>query len=141
MPLKTSSCEELPSVNLTSMIDVVFLLLIFFMVGTQFTKSERQIDLQLPSAGELKPMVAPPDQRVIVVTEGGQFELDGQAVSLDQLAAKLRGMQARYPELRVAVRADARVQYQFVSAAFSSAQGAGVKSVGIDLVTSRPLQR
>lgn len=141
MPLKTSSSEELPSVNLTSMIDVVFLLLIFFMVGTQFTKSERQLELQLPTTGELKPMVAPPDQRVIVVTEGGQFLLDGQQVSLDQLSERLRGMQVRYPELRVAVRADGRVQYQYVSAAFSSAQVAGVKSVGIDYMTARPVQR
>ncbi len=55
MPLKTSSLEELPSLNLTSMIDVVFLLIIFFMVGTQFTSSERQINLQLANVGELKP--------------------------------------------------------------------------------------
>lgn len=141
MPLKTSSSEELPSVNLTSMIDVVFLLLIFFMVGTQFTKSERQIELKLPTAGELKPMVAPPDQRVIVVTEAGQFHLDGQQVSLDQLSQKLQGMRVRYPELRVAVRGDASVKYQFVTAAFVAAQNAGVKSVGIDLVSSRPVQR
>ena len=62
MPLKTSTSEELPSVNLTPMIDIVFLLIVFFMVGTQFTDKERQINLKLPGAGQLKAMVAPPDR-------------------------------------------------------------------------------
>ncbi len=40
MPLKTTQVEELPGLNLTSMIDVVFLLLIFFMVATNFSQSQ-----------------------------------------------------------------------------------------------------
>ena len=47
MPLK-NQLEEMPVLNLTSMIDVLFLLIIFFMVGTKFIETERQIDLKLP---------------------------------------------------------------------------------------------
>ncbi|MFN9913481.1 MAG: ExbD/TolR family protein, partial [Pirellulaceae bacterium] len=47
MPLKLHQ-EETPTINLTSMIDVVFLLLIFFMVGTRFRDSESNIAIDLP---------------------------------------------------------------------------------------------
>ncbi len=78
MALKTNSMDELPSVNLTPMIDVVFLLIIFFMVGTQFTEQERQIEVKLPGAGELQSMIAPPDRREITVDAQGAISLDGQ---------------------------------------------------------------
>ncbi len=48
MPLKTSQLEEMPALNLTSLIDVLFLLIIFFMIGTKFIESERQIELEVP---------------------------------------------------------------------------------------------
>ena len=48
MPLKTETVEE-PTLNLTPMIDIVFLLIIFFMVGTQFAQMENQYDIQLPT--------------------------------------------------------------------------------------------
>ena len=47
MPLKTHM-DEAPTLNLTSMIDIVFLLIIFFMVGTKFTELERKIGLHVP---------------------------------------------------------------------------------------------
>ena len=141
MPLKTSSLEELPSVNLTSMIDVVFLLIIFFMVGTQFTNSERQIDLQLADVGELKPMVAPPDQRVISVNEFGQCHLDGQPVSIEQLTQQLNALRARYPGIRVVVRADQKVALQHVAAASAAAQRAGITSLSLAVNSSRQVNR
>ena len=50
MALKTHF-DETPNVNLTPMIDIVFLLIIFFMVGTKFTELERQLQLELPDLG------------------------------------------------------------------------------------------
>lgn len=141
MPLKTSSLEELPSLNLTSMIDVVFLLIIFFMVGTQFTSSERQINLQLANVGELKPMVAPPDQRVIAVSESGQIQLDGQPVTLEQLTQRLQAMRGRYASLKAVVRADQKVQYQFVAAVYAAAERAGVTSLSSAVNSSRQFNR
>jgi biopolymer transport protein ExbD len=141
MPLKTSSLEEMPSINLTSMIDVVFLLLIFFMVGTHFTNSEGHIDLQLAKVGELKPMVAPPDQRVISVNEFGQCHLDGQPVSLEQLTQKLKAMRARYPGIRVVVRADQNAAVQHLANAGQAAENAGVTSLSLVVNSSRQVNR
>jgi biopolymer transport protein ExbD len=54
MTLKTSQVEELPGLNLTSMIDVVFLLLIFFMVATKFSETQQQIGIKLPGGAGLR---------------------------------------------------------------------------------------
>lgn len=131
MPLKTSSAEELPSVNLTPMIDVVFLLIIFFMVGTQFTGKERQIDLKLPGAGELKAMVAPPDRREVAVAANGTVMLDGKIVDLAQLTNRLTMMRSSFPGLRVVVRADGEAKHQAVSGVYGAVNRAGVSDMSI----------
>lgn len=131
MPLKTSTSEELPSVNLTPMIDVVFLLIIFFMVGTQFTKDESQIELKLPGAGQLKAMVAPPDRREISVAADGTIVLDGRQVSAMQLTEQLKSMRQRYPELGVVVRADGTAEHQSVAAVYGAVNRAGIADLSI----------
>ncbi len=131
MPLKTSASEELPAVNLTPMIDVVFLLIVFFMVGTQFTEQERHIGVKLPGAGELKAMVAPPDRREIVVTAEGLILLDGQSLSIGELTERLLAMRSQFPGLRVVVRADGKAEHQFVAAVYGAVNRAGVADMSI----------
>ena len=131
MPLKTSTSEELPAVNLTPMIDVVFLLIVFFMVGTQFTEKERQIGVKLPGAGELKAMVAPPDRREIIVSADGQIVLDGRSLSVPELTDQLRAMRSQFPDLRVVVRADGEAEHQFVAAVYGAVNRAGVADMSI----------
>ena len=60
MPLRTESLDD-AQLNLTPMIDIVFLLIIFFMVGTRFSEIEQQFDVELPTAEAVQPMTSPPD--------------------------------------------------------------------------------
>ena len=131
MGLKTTAAEELPSVNLTPMIDVVFLLIIFFMVGTQFSNSERQIDINLPSAGNLSAMMATPDRREVVISGEGVAFLDGRPVSPQQLTEQLRSMRLRYPELAVAVRADGDAKQKDVVPVYGAIHQAGVTNMSV----------
>ncbi|MCA9132564.1 MAG: biopolymer transporter ExbD [Planctomycetales bacterium] len=129
MPLKTSTAEELPSVNMTPMIDIVFLLIIFFMVGTQFTQREHEIELKLPGVGGLKAMVTPPVRREVSVTADGTILFEGQRLTAAHLAQELKSMRARYPDLRISVRADAETRYQAVMTVLGAAQEAGVADI------------
>ena len=131
MALRTTNFEELPNVNLTPMIDVVFLLIIFFMVGTQFTDPERQIDIRLPGSGNLQAMVAAPDRREVSVDNAGIAYLDGQQVSIEQLTQRLKELRKQYPDLAVAVRADADAMHKFVFAAYEAIQSAGVTNTAV----------
>ena len=78
MPLKTTQ-DETTSVNLTPMIDVVFLLVIFFMVATKFTEMERSIDLELPTAAAAGDTTPPPQPKVVAVFSDGHVEAGRQA--------------------------------------------------------------
>ena len=66
-----------PEVNLTSLIDVVFLLLIFFMVSTSFVK-QSQISIRLPAADNASIVQQNPEQLDIMITEQGTYLINGR---------------------------------------------------------------
>lgn len=105
MPLKTNS-EELPAINLTSMIDVLFLLIIFFMVGTRFSESERQIQLTLPKSASPTAMLSQPSSKIVTMYADGSIEMDGARLNIQQLTTTLVPLVQNYADLRVQLRAD-----------------------------------
>lgn len=125
MPLKTSQIEEMPALNLTSMIDVVFLLLIFFMVATKFSESQQPIGVKLSGAAGMQSMVAAPDQRNVNVARDGSLMLDGQPVTLGELTQRVRHMLAQYPGLVVGVNTDPDASAQTIATAMRAVTTAG----------------
>ena len=75
MPLKTHH-DDLPALNLTPMIDIVFNLIIFFMVSTRFTEIERKVDLSVPKVGDTRNLSDAPQRRVINVHRDGRITLE-----------------------------------------------------------------
>ncbi len=132
MPLKTH-IDELPTLNLTPMIDVVFLLLIFFMVGTQFKESERDIALQVPAVSEAGPQSTAPQPRVINVFRDGSISMDRNIVTLDQLAGQLARARGEYADLGVVVRGDAEVPFQRVADVLGVCRAAKISEMGISV--------
>ena len=118
-------------VNLTPLIDVVFLLLIFFMVSTSF-KLETQIDLELPTAdGQSEPTK---DVMVVSVSSRGEYAIN-DAVVLSQGSAALTiairsAIETREPE-QVVLRADARASHQNVVTLLDILTKAGITRVQI----------
>ena len=88
MPLKTEALEE-PNLILTPVIDIMFLLLIFFMVGTQFVDEERQIPISLPTASDTQSLTSLPDPATVNVTADGQVYLQGDPVAVPDLERRL----------------------------------------------------
>ena len=122
MPLKTQSDEQ-PSLNLTPMIDIVFLLIIFFMVGTKFTElsdAEHELDIDVPEVGVAAAMTPAPSKRVVRIHENGAIEFDQQPVTLGELVEKLTEAQTQYPKLGVIVRGDRKTDLQNAAAVYSA---------------------
>jgi biopolymer transport protein ExbD len=130
MPLKTEAVEE-PAINLTPMIDVVFLLIIFFMVGARFTEMERQLDVQLPTAAGIEPLTARPDPITINVTESGEIDVRSRIYSIQDLEAFLRQARENYPEQAVLVRGAAEGPYQNVMDVLAVCQRADIQTVNL----------
>ena len=136
MPLKTSR-DEPPALNLTSMIDVLFLLIIFFMTGTKFTEMERKIGLKVPRVENGKQLQPAPDRVVVNVYRDGSLKLDRESVSLEQLQMRLRDLGRRNPTLSVMVRGDAEGPFQNVANVLAACRQGGVTDMGITVRLAR----
>ena len=112
MPLKGADQTEEAAINLTPMIDIVFLLIIFFLVGARFTEEEKQYDIQLPSSQDVQPLTGTPDALVINVRRGGTILLGSLAVSLEELESELRDAKENFEEQAVVVRGEGQGMYQ-----------------------------
>ena len=130
MPLKTQQDDQ-PRLDLTPMIDVVFLLIIFFMVATRFAEMERDIELELPEVASAQALTLAPKQRVVTVRDDGQVSLDSNEVSLSELIRKLSTAQREYPELSVVIRGDASCAFQHIAATLAACKEANVADLGI----------
>lgn len=129
MSLRRQPTED-ASVNLTPMIDIVFLLVIFFMVGSKFSESENRVAVDLPAA-DMRPIARVPDERVVAVNAAGELTLDGQPVSPDRLSDELRQQVAGYPGLRVAVRGDGDVLHRQMMEVFQAVRRSGVQQINV----------
>jgi len=126
---------EEPDLNLTSLIDVVLLLLIFFMLSTRFI-DESRLQLRLPEAGAA-PQAALPDAIEIEVTAQGGYRVNGRALA-DSNAATLAASVAQAAgadrNRPVIIRADARATHQSVVTAMDVAGRAGFRQLSIATV-------
>jgi biopolymer transport protein ExbD len=116
-------------IDLAPLIDVVFLLLIFFMVSTTFVRESR-LHIDLPAANAGAPSTEAPALE-IVVDQLGRYRVNGNPVAdSDALTQTLRSL-AVADDQRVLVTADARASHQSVVGALSAAADAGLVRVGI----------
>ena len=136
MPLKTSN-DELPVLNLTPMIDVVFLLIIFFMVGTKFAEEERKLDLQVPSVGAAAPSLTSARKHIVSVLRDGSVLLDDRSLSVPQLTSELRQARQTSPNLGITIRGDAEGSFQNVAAVLSACKSAGVRDLAVSVRLAR----
>ena len=98
MPLKVSQ-EEPAAINLTSMIDVLFLLIIFFMVGTRFSESEGSIEVNLPKIANGGAILNAPKGKIVVLKTDNSVVYDNQKLSIQELSQVLANQRANYPDL------------------------------------------
>ena len=113
--------SELDGPNMTPVIDMVFLLLIFFLCATRFDQEERELSAVLPEVVQAEPLSMSPDELVVNITRDGKYIVAQQTLSEDQLAALLAEAGQKNPGTQaVLIRGDA-----------DSAWKAGVRVMGL----------
>lgn len=137
MKLQTRAREE-PDINLTSLIDVVLLLLVFFMVSTSFVR-ESEIRLNLPEASDAP--AADIEQHVIeiIVTAAGTYMVDGRSLVSSDAATLRRAILAvseGRDTLPVIIRADAEARHQAVVTVMDVAGRLGHGEISIATVSN-----
>ncbi len=135
---------EVPEINLTPLIDVVFLLLIFFMVTTSF-RDEGRLRLQLPEADVETVPAEEIDLVEVMVDRAGRFYVNAEQVAttdLDTLKQALVGAVGTNRELPVLIKADAKAEHQAVMRVLDAAGQLGLSQVAFAASqhqTTRPI--
>jgi len=111
--------------NFTPLIDVIFLLTIFFMLVSKFTTAE-QVAMLLPEPYRSRARVPGTSDRVVINCRLGEFEESGETVlyslgpnppeALPVISERLGAMKRESPDLKVVIRADRRIRYEDVLA-------------------------
>lgn len=124
--MKTWSPEEVdPEFELTPMIDVVFLLIAFFMTLISFISAEL-IQLELPEAKEASIPEEPGERQYISIDAAGDVFLGATPVSYEDLPKYLANARTELPSIQVFLRADAATAHRHVNRVMSACAEAGI---------------
>jgi len=119
------------AINLTPLIDVVFLLLIFFMVSTTFT-SETQLSIDLPEA-QGEPAAANPTRIQLTIDAAGVFRINGNEIDSEprSLRKALRNAAGDRRDLPLTIAADGAAAHRHVVTALDAATTLGFERLTI----------
>jgi len=135
MKLSNPSHEE-PEINLTSLIDVVLLLLVFFMITTSFVR-ESKIGIRLPEASSTAQVEIQDGIMVVSVTAQGTYMVNGRAL-LDNrpvtLESAMRMLAGDHPGNQITITADADASHQHVITAIDIAGRLGYVEINLSTV-------
>ena len=121
--------------NLMPLIDMVFLLLIFFLVATTFHQEELDIKAQLPGASrEINPMSAQPKQFIVNILHDGTITVAGETRSRAEVAGMLTQIARDEPDRKVLVRADKRSIHAHFAWVVAQARQRGIREVNIGYI-------
>jgi biopolymer transport protein ExbD len=120
--------EEDYSINLPSMTDIIFLLLIFFMVATVLKDSTRRLDVQLPEARSGQ--TAEAQRLTIEMAADGTMSLNGELITQEQLEQQLQPADAD-AQRSVIIKADKRLSYGKVIEIMGLCQASGIAEIAV----------
>ncbi|MBC8405603.1 MAG: biopolymer transporter ExbD [Planctomycetes bacterium] len=134
MKFEDPFADEDQGLNLTPMIDVVFLLLIFFMLATTFMDPERDINLDLPKASDIGTSAEQSEELVINVMRDGSVVVGGAQLDDNGLLATLRQAALKDAERQVTIRGDRMTRHENIVKCMNLCGTAGLSNLAISTI-------
>ncbi|MEM7677184.1 MAG: biopolymer transporter ExbD [Myxococcota bacterium] len=136
MKFRDTSSQQAAELELAPMIDVVFLLLIFFIVTWQFARFERDMDISVPAAAEAENKERQAGEIIVNVRDDGGIVLNGRDVSESELLDKLQAISGAYPDQAVILRGASEANFQAIINVLDQIKKAGIWNVAF--ATTKP---
>ena len=117
-----------PSIIIVSLVDVLTILLIFFVVSTTFKRDQPEVQINLPDAKTATAVPAELEHAIVTVDKNDEVKLDGQAIAIDQLEQAIRDL----PSTRrssLALQADKKASFGVIIKVMDALKLAGVKNL------------
>ena len=124
---RSSSGLALAELNITPLLDLVFVLLIIFMITTPLMEQQLPVDLPKASTSIATSLPDPTSILTLTLAKDGSTLLGSEKIRLDQLTSLLTQRKARDPQLVVSLRADSSLPYETVFRALEAVRSAGAR--------------
>lgn len=125
---RPSSAREEAQVDLTSMLDIVFIMLIFFIVTSSFVR-ESGVEVNRPQASNV---VSQKDAGIfIAITSANDIYIDKRVVDVERVQATLEHLLLEQPEASLVIQADEHAYNGTVVKVMDAAKGAGVQNIAL----------
>ena len=118
-----------PEIIIIPMIDIMFFLLVFFMLSTLYMVNLKTVDINMPQAAHAETQLKV--TYVVTMKKDGSLWLEDKAIGEQELLTKVAQQQAQNPQFAVVVRADQTLDYGMVMGLLDKIKGAGVTKVGL----------
>ena len=118
-----------PEIIIIPMIDIMFFLLVFFMLSTLYMVNLKTVDINMPQAAHAETQLKV--TYVVTMKKDGSLWLEDKAIGEQELLTKVAQQQAHNPQFAVVVRADQTLDYGMVMGLLDKIKGAGVTKVGL----------
>ena len=129
MKFRDTNAQQGAELELAPMVDVVFLLLIFFIVTWQFARFERDMDISVPAAEETTDEPRNVGEIIVNVRTDGSIVLNGLEVSEEELLTKLKSISEAYPDQAVILRGSSEANFQAIINVLDEIKKAGIWNV------------
>ena len=126
MNLEPANKSKAPTLALTSMLDVIFLLLCFFVTVSVFSQWESEISIKLPSAKTSDEPERLPGEIIVNLDKTGLVKVNSAPMSLEDLQTRLKRISKFYPGQPVIIRADGALPYERLVKVIDSCRAADV---------------
>ena len=129
MNLRSRAQLHHPGIQLAPLVDVLLLLLIFFLLTWNAARNENELDVKVPKASAAKDKPAPPGDVVVNVKADGNLVVNRRTITAPELTELLKGLVQLFPEQAVVIRGDETGAYKNIIGALNICTEAGITNV------------
>lgn len=137
MLLKDADIEHGIHIDFVPMVDVLFNLLIFFLLATTIAQVEREMNVTLPFAGSAAPISTALRELIINVDAEGHTVVNGRAIDPPALGGMIKDLVIANPQQKVSVRGDRRTAYANIVQVLDVCKSNGVQEPYLDTVLEK----
>ena len=127
--------EEHIEIQMTSMMDCIFLMLIFFLVSSQLKKVEKELPIELPRANTTRDVKSTHDLITVSVNAKGELFVNSKPVGDAGLKNALANAAKENPDRRIRINGDVFAPFRSIVQVLDTCQGEGLTVVGIHTAT------
>ncbi len=129
MNFRSRTIPQHPGIQLAPLVDVLLLLLIFFLITWNAARNENELDVKIPKASQAREKSAPIGDVIVNVKSDGNVVVNRRTLSEADLTTMLQGLVKLNPDQAVVIRGDESGAYKHIVSVLNICSQAGVSNV------------